>query len=47
MGAVMLKVGTLDDPSAFGGPQIAIYTSEKQSFHHVPSGIPSFEKFPG
>jgi hypothetical protein len=47
MGAVMLKVGTLDDPSVFGGPQIAIYTSEKQTFHHVPSEIPSFEKFPG
>jgi hypothetical protein len=46
-GAVMLKVGTLDDPSVFGGPQLAIYTSEKQSFHHVPPGITSFEKFPG
>ena len=47
MGAVMLKVGTLDDPSLFGGPQLAIYTSEKQSFHHVPPGITSFERFPG
>ena len=47
LGAVMLKVGTLDDPSVFGGPQLAIYTSEKQSFHHVPPGIASFEKFPG
>jgi hypothetical protein len=46
-GAVMLKVGTLDDPSVFGGPQLAIYTSEKQPFHHVPPGITSFEKFPG
>lgn len=47
LGAVMLKVGTLDDPSVFGGPQLAIYTSEKQSFHHVPAGITSFERFPG
>jgi hypothetical protein len=47
MGAVMLKVGTLDDPSVFGGPQLAIYTSEKQAFHHVPPGITSFERFPG
>ena len=46
-GAVMLKVGTLDDPSVFGGPQLAIYTSEKQTFHHVPPGIQAFERFPG
>ena len=46
-GAVMLKVGTLDDPKLFGGPQLAIYTSEKQSYHHVPSGISAFERFPG
>ena len=45
-GAVLLKVGTLDDPSVFGGPQLAIYTVEKQSFHHVPEGIPAFERFP-
>ena len=46
MGAVMLKVGTLDDPSLFGGPQIVTYTIEKQSFHHVPEGVPAFERFP-
>ena len=46
-GAVMIKVGTLDDPSVFGGPQLAIYTSEKQSFHQVPAGITAFERFPG
>jgi hypothetical protein len=46
MGAVMLKVGTLDDPSLFGGPQMITYTIEKQSFHHVPEGIPAFERFP-
>jgi hypothetical protein len=47
MGAVMLKVGTLDDPSLFGGPQMITYTSEKQSFHHVPEGVPAFAQFPG
>jgi hypothetical protein len=47
MGAVMLKVGTLDDPSIFGGPQMITYTIEKQSFHHVPEGVPAFERFPG
>ncbi|MGH7336110.1 MAG: GFA family protein [Myxococcota bacterium] len=46
MGAVMLKVGTLDDPSLFGGPQMITYTIEKQSFHHVPEGVPAFERFP-
>jgi hypothetical protein len=29
--AVVLKVGTLDDPSLFGAPQIAIYTIDKQA----------------
>jgi len=46
-GVVLLKVGTLDDPSVFGGPQMAIFTGEKQSFHHVPEGIASFERTPG
>ena len=46
-GAVLLKVGTLDDPSVFGGPQMAIYTIDKQSFHQLPEGVPSFERTPG
>jgi hypothetical protein len=46
-GAVLLKVGTFDDPSVFGAPQMAIWTQDKQSFHHVPSGIPTFERVPG
>ena len=46
-GAVILKVGTFDDPKLFGGPQMAIYTIDKQPFHHIPSGIPSFERVPG
>lgn len=46
-GAVLLKPGTFDDPSVFGGPQLAIFTIDKQSFHHVPSGIPTFERVPG
>jgi hypothetical protein len=43
---VLIKVGTLDDPSVFGGPQLVTYTVEKQSFHHVPAGIPAYERFP-
>ena len=46
-GAVLLKVGTLDDPSVFGMPQMAIFTGEKQSFHLIPPGIPTFERAPG
>jgi len=46
-GAVILKVGTLDDPSVFGGPQMAIFTIDKQSFHHIPDGVPAFERTPG
>ncbi len=46
-GAVMLKVGTLDDPSIYGQPQMAIYTVDKQSFHQLPEGLATFERLPG
>jgi hypothetical protein len=46
-GTVLIKVGTLDDPSVFGSPMMAIFTVDKQSFHHVPEGVPSFERLPG
>jgi len=46
-GAVLIKVGTLDDPSVYGGPQMVIHTADKQAFHHVPKGIPTFERLPG
>ncbi len=46
-GAVILKVGTLDDPGLYGGPQMAIYTIDKQVFHLVPEGLPTFERMPG
>ena len=45
-GAAILKAGTLDDPSQFGDPQMAIYTIDKQPFHHIPEGVPSFERSP-
>ncbi len=44
--AVILKAGTLDDPSVFGSPQMAIFTVDKQAFHHIPDGLPSFERLP-
>ncbi|MEM7508279.1 MAG: GFA family protein [Pseudomonadota bacterium] len=43
---IVLKIGTLDDPTAFGNPQIAIYTCDKQPFHMVPEGMPAFETLP-
>ena len=46
-GVLVIKVGTLDDPSVYGGPQMAIYTIDKQSFHHIPEGVPTFERVPG
>ncbi len=45
--AVIVKVGALDDPSQFSGPDMAIYTIDKQAFHHVPEGLPTFERLPG
>lgn len=46
-GAVLLKVGTFDDPSVYQGPQMVIFTIDKQPFHHVPAGVPTFERVPG
>ena len=47
MPLALLKVGTLDDPAEFGGPQMAIYTVDMQSFHQVPEGCATFERMPG
>jgi hypothetical protein len=44
--AIVLKVGTLDNPALFGGPQLAIYTVDKQPFHQIPDGLPAFERLP-
>ena len=44
--AVIIKVGSLDDPSVFA-PDLAIFTVDKQAFHHIPEGIPAFERLPG
>lgn len=43
---VVLKIGTLDDPAAFGDPKIAIFTIDRQPFHLVPEGLPEFERLP-
>ncbi|WP_217430457.1 GFA family protein [Parasulfitobacter algicola] len=43
---VVLKIGTLDDPARFRGPKIAIFTIDRQPYHHIDEGIPSFERMP-
>jgi hypothetical protein len=45
--AALIKVGTLDDPTVFGGPQMVIWTSEAQSFHTIPEGVPASPRTPG
>jgi len=47
MPALILKVGTLDDPAAFGTPDMAIFLCDKQSYHRVPEGIPALSRGPG
>jgi hypothetical protein len=43
---VILKVGTMDDPSQYGAPDMAFYCIEKQSFHCLPEELPKFDRFP-
>lgn len=45
--AVILKVGTMDDPTQYPGPQMAIFCEDKLDFHTVPEGVPEYDKFPG
>ncbi len=45
-GSFIIKVGTLDDPSVFK-PRLAIFTVDKQPFHHIPEDLPAFERRPG
>jgi hypothetical protein len=45
--AVIIKVGSMDDPALFGMPQMAIFTCDMQDFHSIPQGVPSFDRVPG
>ncbi len=45
-GAALIKIGTLDDPASYEGPQAAIFTCDKQPFHQIPEGLPTFERTP-
>jgi hypothetical protein len=46
-GGLIVKVGTLDDPSVFEGPRMVFWTDEKQAFHAVPAGVAAFATIPG
>ena len=46
-GGVIVKVGALDDPAAFEGPGFVTWTEEKQAFHLLPEGVPTYARFPG
>jgi hypothetical protein len=45
-GSFIIKVGTLDDQSVFD-PKAAIFTIDRQPYHHIPDGLPAFERRPG
>lgn len=44
--AVLLKVGTFDDPAVFGKPSMAIFGVDKQAFHCIPDDLPLHERRP-
>ncbi|UWR22798.1 GFA family protein [Sulfitobacter sp. S190] len=43
---VVVKVGTLDDPSVYSGPQMAIFTCDQQPYHTLAEGLPTAHKRP-
>src|ERR1700681_823062 len=46
LAAAILKVGTLDDPSLYGNPQMAIFTIDKKALHQIPRALPGFAARP-
>ena len=44
-GSIVLKVGTLDKPDIYE-PTLAIFTIDKQTFHHIPDNIKAFKRRP-
>ena len=44
--SMVVKVGTLDEPRLYGLPQMAIHAADKQPFHVIPEGLPTFERLP-
>jgi hypothetical protein len=46
-GIVIIKVGSLDDPSVFGAPDAVTHTGDCQNYHILPEGVRTFQKRPG
>lgn len=44
---VVVKIGTLDDPSVFEGPKMVFWAQEKQEFHLLPEGVEIYATLPG
>jgi hypothetical protein len=42
---VIIKVGSVDDPSLFGKATIANYVSDAQPHHRLPEDIPQHQKW--
>ena len=42
---LFVKVGTMDDPSLYGKPDVAIQTADAQAFHHVPEDAAAHERW--
>jgi len=45
--AMVVKVGSMDDPTEFDGPDVALYVSEIPDYLHVADGVTPFDKMPG
>ncbi|OWU86034.1 hypothetical protein ATO6_03965 [Oceanicola sp. 22II-s10i] len=43
---LVVKVGTMDDPTLYGGPSAAIHMAEAQPFHCVAKGVPQYDRLP-
>jgi hypothetical protein len=43
--AIILKVGALDDPTQFGGPDTVNFACDAQDWHRLPDDIPVFQKW--
>jgi hypothetical protein len=43
--AVIVKVGSLDDQSVYGGPDTANFACDAQSYHRLPTDIPVYQKW--
>jgi len=44
---MIVKLGTLDDPSVVSAPNMAFWVQEKQSFHCLPEGVKAYDSLPG